>query len=218
MFDFDAGKLILIGIVALIVIGPKELPRVLRQVGQAAAKMRRLAAEFRGQFMDAMREADIEEIKADADKLAKSAIIDAGFNPLADIKAGITSALEAADKPAALPLAETPAIAAPGSSDSSLNSIALPRLPEAPEVDSETFLAEGVAPVAPEAGSGSVSAGKAPPAATEAEMQALADALKAEIGAAQPPRAEADAAKPQDNAGLVRPFRFGYIKSMFRKS
>jgi sec-independent protein translocase protein TatB len=218
MFDFDAGKLILIGIVALIVIGPKELPRVLRQVGQAAAKMRRLAAEFRGQFMDAMREADIEDIKADADKLAKSAIIDAGFNPLADIKAGITSALEAADKPAALPLAETPAIAAPGSSDSSLNTIALPLLPEAPEGGSETFLAEGVAPVVPEAGGGPVSAGKAPPAATEAEMQALAAALKAEMGAAQPPRAEADAAKPQDNAGLVRPFRFGYIKSMFRKS
>ena len=218
MFDFDAGKLILIGIVALIVIGPKELPRVLRQVGQAAAKMRRMAAEFRGQFMDAMREADIEEIKADADKLAKSAIIDAGFNPLPDIKAGITSALEAADKPAALPLAETPAIAAPGSSDSSLNTIALPHLPEAPEGDSETFLAEGVAPVVPEAGSGPVSAGKAPPAATEAEMQALTAALKAEMGAAQPPRAEADAAKPQDNAGLVRPFRFGYIKSMFRKS
>jgi sec-independent protein translocase protein TatB len=218
MFDFDAGKLILIGIVALIVIGPKELPRVLRQVGQAAAKMRRMAAEFRGQFMDAMREADIEDIKADADKLAKSAIIDAGFNPLADIKAGITSALEAADKPAALPLVETPAIAAPGSSDSSLNTIALPLLPEAPEGSSETFLAEGVAPVVPEAGSGPGSAGKAPSAATEAEMQALTAALKAEMGAAQPPRAEADAAKPQDNAGLVRPFRFGYIKSMFRKS
>jgi sec-independent protein translocase protein TatB len=213
MFDFDAGKLILIGIVALIVIGPKELPRVLRQVGRAAAKMRRMAAEFRGQFMDAMREADIEDIKADADKLAKSAIIDAGFNPLADIKAGITSALEAADKPAALPLVETPAIAAPGSSDSSLNTIALPLLPEAPE-----GLAEGVAPVVPEAGSGPGSAGKAPSAATEAEMQALTAALKAEMGAAQPPRAEADAAKPQDNAGLVRPFRFGYIKSMFRKS
>ena len=47
-----------IGIVALIVIGPKELPRVMRQLGQAVAKMRRMAAEFRGQFMDAMREAD----------------------------------------------------------------------------------------------------------------------------------------------------------------
>ncbi len=76
MFDFDAGKFIIIGIVALIVIGPKELPRVMRQVGQAAAKMRRMAAEFRGQFMDAMREADIDDIKADVAKLAESAKVD----------------------------------------------------------------------------------------------------------------------------------------------
>jgi sec-independent protein translocase protein TatB len=45
MFDFDPGKLIILGIVALIVIGPKALPRVMLQVGQAAAKMRRMAAE-----------------------------------------------------------------------------------------------------------------------------------------------------------------------------
>ncbi|HUZ92102.1 MAG TPA: twin-arginine translocase TatA/TatE family subunit [Methylocella sp.] len=218
MFDFDAGKLIVIGIVALIVIGPKELPRVMRQVGQAAAKMRRMAAEFRGQFMDAMREADLEDFKADAAKLADTAKMAVGVDRLADIKAGITSALEAADKPASLPLAETPAIAAPGSSGASLNSIALPRLPEAPEGSGETFLAEGIAPVVPEAGSGSVSASKAPPATTEAEMKALADALKAEMGETAPPRPAADAAKTRDNAGLVRPFGFGYIKSMFRKS
>jgi sec-independent protein translocase protein TatB len=219
MFDFDAGKLIIIGIVALIVIGPKELPRVMRQVGQAAAKMRRMAAEFRGQFMDAMREADIEDIKAEAGKLAESAKLDAGLDPLAEIKAGITNALEASGKPNPLPVDSVPAIAAPGDAESALNSIALPRLPEAPDDGGETFLAEGVAPVVPESGSGSASAStKTPPAATEAEMQALADALKAEMGAAQPPRVGADATKTQDNAGLVRPFRFGYIKSMFRKS
>jgi Sec-independent protein translocase protein TatA len=43
-------------------IGPKELPRVMHQVRQAAAKMRRIAAEFRNQFM-VMREAEIDDIK-----------------------------------------------------------------------------------------------------------------------------------------------------------
>ena len=57
MFDFDAGKLIVIGIVALVAIPSKDLPRVLRQLGQLTGKMRRMAAEFQGQFMDAMREA-----------------------------------------------------------------------------------------------------------------------------------------------------------------
>lgn len=194
MFDFDAGKLIIIGIVALIVIGPKELPRVMRQVGQAAARMRRMAAEFRGQFMDAMREAELEDIKTDAAKLADSAKMAVGIDRLADIKAGITSALEAADKSAALPLAETPAIAAPGSNDASLNGVALPRLPEEPETGAGTFLAEGIAPAVPEPETQPAFALKAPPAATEAEMRALADALAAEIGG----RPGAESAKAQD--------------------
>jgi sec-independent protein translocase protein TatB len=183
MFDFDAGKLIIIGIVALIVIGPKELPRVMRQVGQAAAKMRRMAAEFRGQFMDAMREADIEDIKSDAAKLADTAKIIVGGDRLADIKAGIENALEASGKPAALPFAATPALAAPGQAEASLNAISLPRLPEAPEAGAESYNAAGIAPAAPEPGDGSVSAAaKTPPAATDAEMRALADALTAELG------------------------------------
>ena len=63
MFDFDAGKLIVIGIVALIAIPSKDLPRVLRQLGQLTAKMRRMAAEFQGQFMDALRETELQDLK-----------------------------------------------------------------------------------------------------------------------------------------------------------
>ena len=198
MFDFDAGKFIIIGIVALIVIGPKELPRVMRQVGQAAAKMRRMAAEFRGQFMDAMREAGIEDIKADVAKLAESAKADAGTDPLAQIKAELTQALDTAGKPATLPVAGVPTIAAPHNAESSLNSIALPRLPEAPQPGAESFLAAGIAPAAPEAGHDAPS--QVPPAAgaIDAEMRALADALAAEMGEAAPPRGDLDGTKTQD--------------------
>jgi sec-independent protein translocase protein TatB len=94
MFEFDAGKLIIIGIVALIVIGPKELPRVMRQIGQAVAKLRRLGAEFQAQFMEAMRDADAEDLKTSARELAQSAKVDLGINPLALAKAQLTSALE----------------------------------------------------------------------------------------------------------------------------
>jgi sec-independent protein translocase protein TatB len=94
MFEFDAAKLILIGIVALIVIGPKELPRVMRQVGQAVAKLRKLGAEFQAQFMDAMREADAEEMKADARRLAESAKVDLGVNPLTLATAELSAALQ----------------------------------------------------------------------------------------------------------------------------
>jgi len=191
MFDFDAGKFIIIGIVALIVIGPKELPRVMRQVGQAAAKMRRMAAEFRGQFMDAMREAGVDDIKADVAKLAESAKADAGIDPLAQIKAELTRALDTAGKPATLPVAGAPTIAAPHNAESSLNSIAVPRLPETPEEGAESLLAAGIAPVAPEAG-------KAMAGAVDADMRALADALAAEMGEAAPRPTEPDGTKTQD--------------------
>lgn len=95
MFEFDAAKLIIIGIVALIVIGPKELPRVMRQIGQAIAKIRRMGSEFQSQFMDAMREADLADIKAEAAKISEAARLDIGTDPLAGIRADLTKELEA---------------------------------------------------------------------------------------------------------------------------
>ena len=111
--------------------------------------MRRMAAEFRGQFMDAMRDAEIEDIKADVGKLAESAKID----PRASIRWPKSRRASQAlwrrrTNRRAPPV--PPAIAAPGEANSSLNSIALPRLPEAPESSTGTFLAEGVAPAVPE--------------------------------------------------------------------
>jgi sec-independent protein translocase protein TatB len=56
MFDiFDPSKIFLVGVVALIVIGPKDLPRVMRTVGQVVGRMRRMANEFQQQFNEAMR-------------------------------------------------------------------------------------------------------------------------------------------------------------------
>ena len=64
MFDIGWSELVVIGVVALIAIGPKELPGVLRMVGQWVGKARRMAAEFQGQFNEAMREyADPESVK-----------------------------------------------------------------------------------------------------------------------------------------------------------
>src|SRR5437660_5232685 len=67
MFDISWGKLVIIGVVALIVIGPKELPMVLRTVGQWMGKIRRMASEFQGQFQEAMREAEMADLKKQFD-------------------------------------------------------------------------------------------------------------------------------------------------------
>ena len=72
MFDVSWGKLVLIGVVALIVIGPKELPTVLRTVGQWMGKIRRMASEFQGQFNEAMREAEMADLKKQFDETTSS--------------------------------------------------------------------------------------------------------------------------------------------------
>jgi sec-independent protein translocase protein TatB len=73
MFDFSWGELLLIGVVALIVIGPKELPGVLRMVGQWVGKIRRMAGEFQSQFHEAMREAEMADLKKQVDELSDAA-------------------------------------------------------------------------------------------------------------------------------------------------
>jgi sec-independent protein translocase protein TatB len=83
MFDIGWSELVLIGVVALIVIGPKELPGVLRAVGQWSAKIRRMAAEFQGQFQEALREAEVADLKKQVDEINDSARSIGRFDPLA---------------------------------------------------------------------------------------------------------------------------------------
>lgn len=94
MFDFDVGKLLIFGIVALAVIPPKDLPRVMRAVGQAMGKMRRMAAEFQGQLKEAMREADLDSLKKELTALDQSAKIGAAFDPAMAMRQEITRAIE----------------------------------------------------------------------------------------------------------------------------
>jgi len=98
MFDFGAGELVVIGVVALVAIGPKELPGLLRTVGQAVGKLRRMAGDFQGQFNDAMREAEL----ADAQKM------------ISDLKKDVSGiAIEPNPTPAFPLIVETPDIAQP---------------------------------------------------------------------------------------------------------
>jgi len=98
MFNFGWGEIVLIGIVALIAIGPKELPTVLRSVGQMVAKLRRMANEFQGQFQEALREADLADLKKQAEDLhatVKGHVTDfTKIDPLAETRKDIEKAFE----------------------------------------------------------------------------------------------------------------------------
>ncbi|WP_296713475.1 Sec-independent protein translocase protein TatB [Rhodoblastus sp.] len=85
MFDFDVGKLLLIGVVALIFIPPKDLPNALRQLGRIIGQARRMASDFQGQFSEALREAELSQIKDELHNLKQKASVEDAFSHVADM-------------------------------------------------------------------------------------------------------------------------------------
>ena len=65
MFEIGWTEILLIAVVAIVVIGPKDLPRVMRIVGQWTGKMKRMGREFQNQFQEALREAELEDVRKD---------------------------------------------------------------------------------------------------------------------------------------------------------
>ncbi len=120
MFDIGWSELVLIGVVALVAIGPKELPGVLRMVGQWMGKARKMAAEFQGQFQEAMREAEMADLKKSFDEVKEAASGFTGGNLMTSLQKDVSDALrvDALDKPAeTIAAAEVPAIRSAGNSN-----------------------------------------------------------------------------------------------------
>jgi sec-independent protein translocase protein TatB len=105
MFDIGWSEFVVIAVVALIAIGPKELPGVLRMVGQWMGKARKMAAEFQGQFQEAMREAEMADLKKSFDEVKEAATGFASGNVMTSLQKDVTAALniEDIDKPVATP-------------------------------------------------------------------------------------------------------------------
>ena len=69
MFDISWSELLIVAVVTLIFVGPKDLPRFLNTMGRYAGAIRRQAAEFRAQFDDAMRQAELDALKKEVDEV-----------------------------------------------------------------------------------------------------------------------------------------------------
>ena len=109
MFDIGWSEFLVIAVVALIAIGPKELPGVLRMVGQWIGKARRMASEFQGQFQEAMREAEMADLKKSFDEVKEAATGFTSNNIMTSLHKDVGDALKIddLDKPASS--TETPA-------------------------------------------------------------------------------------------------------------
>src|SRR5690606_28431 len=71
MFDISWSELLILGVVTLVFVGPKELPVFLRTLGRYFGMMQRQAAEFRAQFDEAMREAELDQMKKDVEAMGR---------------------------------------------------------------------------------------------------------------------------------------------------
>ncbi len=101
-------EFVIIAAIALIVVGPKDLPKLLRQVGRFVGKMRRMADEFRTSFEDMARQSELDDLRKEVDALRASKIDAPGFddlhNEMRSIGSDIKSSLTSSDTPAMSPV------------------------------------------------------------------------------------------------------------------
>ena len=102
MFDIGWTELLIIAIIAIVVVGPRELPGMLRTFGRYASQLRRMAGDFQSQFNDALREAELDEVKKSLESVQK-------INPVNQIKDSINPLKQAIEDsvPTSLTDAET---------------------------------------------------------------------------------------------------------------
>lgn len=135
MLDIGWTELVVIAIVLIVVVGPKDLPPMLRTFGKMMTKFRGMASDFRQQFDEALKEADLDDVRktlSDAQKLNPAHSLREAMNPLRqmgnDIKADLQKATVTPAKPA------TPAVES--SSDTATEVVApTPAIDTAPAID-----------------------------------------------------------------------------------
>ena len=83
MFDIGWSELLILAVVAILIVGPRDLPRMMGAVGKYAGKLRRTANEFKAQFDDAIRESELDDLRKELEEVREA-------NPINDIKKSVT--------------------------------------------------------------------------------------------------------------------------------
>lgn len=207
MFDFGWSEMLVIVVVLIVVVGPKDLPQMLRTFGRMSAKMRGMANDFQKQFNEALKEAELEDVKKSVDSLRSlnpAAEIRKQLNPFEKAATDVKSSLADAGKPKATPVPETkpadPDAPFPAMTDGSV-----------PPAQAAGLVAEPVksppkpakAPV--KAKAAKAGAGKASPARTAAAK--AAPTKKASPAGKVPPKAAATAKAVEAAPAAAQPRR-----------
>lgn len=202
MFDVGWTEMLVVAVVMIVVVGPKDLPNMLRTFGRMTAKMRGMANDFRKQFDDALKEAELDDVKKSVDQLR-------GLNPMtevrkqlnpfekaaADLRAGVDNAMK--PKPAPEPTveaADAPAIPAEPLKNGATDT---------PSFPAETGASAAASASSPPAASSAKPAGrKKAPKPAKASSGAMAKSTAArKVPAAKPAGKAASAAGKSVSAG-----------------
>jgi sec-independent protein translocase protein TatB len=203
MFDISWTEFVLIGVVALVVIGPKELPAVMRTMGQWTRKVRGMAADFQNQFQEAMREAEMADLKKQVDDMAHDI---KNYDPLKDVRSDVEAAgkdiersLTSTPESTPLPAAEPAAVEAASEPPAALSP---PDAPPAVEAAAPTATVPVERSELEVAGAEAPKPESAPPAVEAAAPTLPVERSELEVAGAEPAKPEsAPPAVASDNTG-----------------
>ncbi|MDX8532490.1 Sec-independent protein translocase protein TatB [Mesorhizobium sp. VK25A] len=200
MFEVGWSELLVIAVVMIVVVGPKDLPNMLRTFGRTAAKLRAMAGDFQKQFNEALKEAELDDVKSSIDSLRSLNPMNEvrkQLNPFeqaaADVRAGVDTMMK--PKPAAdpaAPAAETPQAAEPLKNGAT----------DMPGVNGAE--AAPATPIFPAMTDASVTVSEAPEAAKPAKKTATAKARTAGAAAKTATASKAPAAKAPAKSAPAR--------------
>lgn len=148
MLGLDFSELLIIGVVALIVVGPKELPQLMRTIGQWVGKARRMATEFQGQMNEAIREAELDDVRKsveDLRSLSPKALVAEQFAAATRTLDEVKRETEATTAAIGAELARTPAASAFGADDTAAMAAAAAAEPTTAMAEAEAARAIDVA-------------------------------------------------------------------------
>ena len=195
MFDIGWTEMLVIAVVMIVVVGPKDLPKMLRTFGRTTAKLRSMAGDFQKQFNEALKEAELDDVKKSVDSLR-------GLNPANEIKkqlnpfekaaADVRAGLDKALKPTTP--ASSAATAATAAAVATPAAVAEPAVPAVPVVPGPSEMPPP--PVFPAAEPAAVAAAKVEaPMPVRRPVETPAEKAKP---AARTAKAGAKAAKPAE--------------------
>jgi len=200
MFEVGWTEMLVIAIVMIVVVGPKDLPNMLRTFGRTTAKLRAMASDFQKQFNEALKEAELDDVKKSVDSLRSlnpMADIRKQLNPFeqaaADVRSGVDAVMK--PKPAAdpsTPAAETPQAVEPLKNGATVmpgvnGPEIAPAAPIFPAMTDNAVVTPAAAAAPQKAAARKAVASKAPATKTAAGKAAPAKATPAAKASAKPP-------------------------------